>query len=47
MDLQVATVLTYAYVGTISTGFAVDDAVCNFGLLGRRCVFIKVFRIKP
>ena len=33
MDLQVATVLTHAYVGTISAGFAVDDAVCNFELL--------------
>ena len=33
VDLQMTTVFTYTYVGTISTGLAVNDAVCNFGLL--------------
>ena len=46
MDLQMTTVFTYAYIGTISTSFAVNDAVGNFGLLGRRCIFIQLFRKK-
>ena len=46
MDLQMPTILAHAYVGAVSTGFAVDDTVGNLGLLGRRSIFIKILRIE-
>ena len=33
MNLQMSTVLAHTYVGTISTGLAVNDTVGNLGLL--------------
>ena len=46
MDLQMTTIFTYTYITTTSPGFAVNDAVGNFRLSGRRCVFIEILRIK-
>jgi hypothetical protein len=46
MDLQMPTVFTYTYVGPISPGLTVNDTVGDLGLLWRRGILIKVFRIK-
>ena len=47
MDLQMTAVLAHAYVGTVGTGLAVDDAVGNLGLLWRWHVLFEISGIKP
>ena len=46
MDMYFPTVFTDAYIGTICTGFAVDDVMGSLHLYGRRRILLHIHREK-
>ena len=46
MDMYFSTVFADAYIGTICTGFTIDDVMCSLQLYGRWRILFNIRRIK-